>query len=172
MTRNDKIEDPRDRDQNRDPITGATGSHPVGAGAGALAGGAAGGALGAVAGPVGAVAGIAAGAVAGGLAGSGLAEAVNPTEQDTYWRGQYNREPYYLKDYGYDDYAPAYRIGYEGRARYAGKRFEDVEPELRRSYETDAAGSRLGWDNAKAAMRAAWDRVERAMPGDSDGDGR
>jgi hypothetical protein len=28
------------------------------------------------------------------------------------------------------------------------------------------------WDDAKHATRAAWHRVERAVPGDADGDGR
>jgi hypothetical protein len=32
--------------------------------------------------------------------------------------------------------------------------------------------SRLTWDQAKSASRAAWHRVERAIPGDADGDGR
>ena len=32
--------------------------------------------------------------------------------------------------------------------------------------------SRLSWTQAKSASRAAWDRVERAIPGDSDRDGR
>ena len=43
-----------DRDANRDPLTGAPGSHPVGTGLGAVAGGlAAGAAAGTVVGPVG-----------------------------------------------------------------------------------------------------------------------
>ena len=28
------------------------------------------------------------------------------------------------------------------------------------------------WEEAKAATRDAWHRVERAVPGDADGDGR
>jgi hypothetical protein len=32
--------------------------------------------------------------------------------------------------------------------------------------------SRLSWMEAKTATRAAWHRVERALPGDFDGDGR
>jgi len=66
------------KDANRDPITGATGSHPVGTGLGAAAGGvAAGAAAGSVAGPLGTVVGAAVGAVLGGLAGKGVAEMVD-----------------------------------------------------------------------------------------------
>ncbi len=34
------------------------------------------------------------------------------------------------------------------------------------------ANSRLGWPDANDAVRDGWHRVERAMPGDADGDGR
>jgi hypothetical protein len=170
---NDKLDkDMRDKDLNRDPITGTPGAHPVGTGVGAAAGGATGAAIGAVAGPIGVVAGAAVGAIVGGLAGKGVGEAVNPTAEEAYWRAQYEREPYYVKDRNYNDYSPAYRTGYEARPRYDGKRFEDVESDLQRSYEAGRGNARLSWEEAKHATRAAWDRVERAMPGDADHDGR
>ena len=75
-------------------------------------------------------------------------------------------------DHSYDDYAPAYRVGYEGAGRYAGRRFDEVETDLRRDYDSVRGSSKLSWEKAKSAARAAWDRIERAMPGDADGDGR
>lgn len=117
---------PKQPDANRDPITGAPGSHPVGTGMGAAAGGVAGAAAGtAIAGPAGTLVGAAVGAIAGGLAGKGVAEMVDPTVEDTYWRGQYASEPYYSKKRDWDFYAPAYRTGYEGRAKVP-------RPQLRR----------------------------------------
>lgn len=165
----------RTPDANRDPITGAPGAHPVGTGVGATGGGAAGAAIGAaVGGPVGAAIGLAAGAVAGGLAGKGAAEAVNPTVEDAYWRENYTNQPWAERTYTYDDYQPAFRSGYEAYSRYgvAGKRYEDVEPELRSNWERTRGKSRLDWERAKSASRAAWHRVERALPGDADKDGR
>lgn len=160
-------------DANRDPITGTPGAHPVGTGVGALAGGAAAGAaVGTVAGPVGTAVGAAVGAVAGGLAGKAVGERVNPTVEDAHWRENYQNEPYYNKDYGYDDYAPAYRTGYEARERYPDRRFDEVERDLSTDYERSRGNSRLGWEEARPASRAAWDRIERAIPGDADGDGR
>src|SRR5215212_2476646 len=95
----------RKADENRDPISGARGSHPVGTGVGAVAGGAAtGAAVGSVAGPVGTAAGVVGGAVVGGLAGKGVAEAVNPTAEREYWNQNYNREPYYQSGQTWDDY--------------------------------------------------------------------
>ena len=175
-----KTVDQEKRDANRDPITGAPGAHPIGTGIGAAAGGmaagaaavAAGAAAGSVAGPAGAIAGAAVGAVLGGLAGKAVGEMVDPTVEDAYWRTNYKGEPYVDTGLTYDDYAPAYRAGYTGRAQYAGRKFAEVERDLESSYNSLKGKSKLGWDKAKHATRAAWDRVERAIPGDSDRDGK
>ena len=165
--------DPADRDANRDPISGAPGAHPVGVGAGAAGAGAAGAAIGgAVGGPIGAAVGGAVGAVAGGLAGKGAAEAVNPTVEDEYWRTNYASRPYATSGGTYDEYRPAYQYGWESYSRYRGRKFDDVEPELRRNWEAGPNAGRLGWEKAKLATRDAWHRVERAIPGDFDKDGR
>ncbi|HUG11995.1 MAG TPA: hypothetical protein VMM36_13325 [Opitutaceae bacterium] len=157
---------------NRDPITKTPGSHPVGTGIGAAGGGATGAAIGAVAGPVGAAVGLVAGAVAGGLAGKKVAEKVDPTVEDTYWRTNYSNRSYVAKDSAYAMYQPAYRTGYEGRGQYPGKTYEEVEADLKRDYEKTSGAAGLTWDKAKGATRDAWHRVERALPGDADGDGR
>ena len=117
-------------DANRDPLTNEPGAHPVGTGVGAAMGGAAvGAAAGAFGGPVGAAIGGVAGAVAGGLAGKAAAEAVNPTEEDAYWRENYEREPYYVGGRTYDHYRPAYELGWSSVGRYEGD-FDAVEPRL------------------------------------------
>ncbi len=81
-------------DENRDPITDAPGAHPVGTGIGAAGGGAAGAAIGAAGGPAGAAIGAAVGAVAGGLAGKGVAESIDPTAEEAYWRENHQSRPY------------------------------------------------------------------------------
>ena len=145
---------------NRDPITKAPGAHPVGTGVGAAAGGAAGAAIGtAVAGPVGTAVGAVVGAVSGGLAGKAAGEAVNPSIEDAYWNENYRTQSYYRDGLTYDDYAPAYRLGYEGRGRYVGRKFDEVESELKSEYEKVKGKSKLAWEDAKHATRSAWDRV-------------
>ena len=67
-------------DANRDPMTGATGAHPIGVGLGSVSGATIGAVAGATAGPAGTALGAVIGGVAGGLTGKGLAEAANPTE--------------------------------------------------------------------------------------------
>jgi len=162
-------------DANLDPISGETGAHPVGTGIGAASAGAAGAAIGgAIGGPVGAVVGAVVGAFSGGLAGKGVAEAIDPTVEDTYWQNNYSSRSYADTSTTYEDYQPAYRTGYEGYSRYGGtgKSFNDIENDLQRDYETNRGKSNLQWEKAKPATRDAWDRVERAVPGDIDKDRR
>jgi hypothetical protein len=164
--------DERDTSVNRDPLSGTPGAHPVGVGVGAAGGAAAGAAIGAVGGPLGAVVGASIGAVAGGLAGKGVAEAIDPTVEDQYWGSNYRTRPYVTAGTEYNTYKPAYRYGWESYERYAGKTFDEVEPQLERGWDERRGDSTLTWENAKAATRDAWHRVERALPGDADGDGR
>ena len=161
------------RDTNPDPITGKPGAHPIGVGIGAAAGGAAAGAAaGAVAGPVGAVAGAVIGGVAGGLAGKGVAEQIDPTTEDAYWRDEYSKRDYYDDEVSYDELAPAYRQGWESRVRYQDREWGEIEPELQKNWEATPNSRDLAWEKARRASRDAWDRIERAIPGDADKDGR
>jgi len=151
----------RDDDLNQDPITGAPGAHPIGTGVGAALGGAAaGGAAGVLAGPVGAVVGAAVGAVIGGLAGKDMAEVIDPTREDAYWRDNFSERPYVERGANYDDYGPAYGLGVDAFRRHPGRSFDEVEPEMSRQW-TDASGaSALRWDSARHAARDAWNRVD------------
>ena len=148
------------RDSNPDLITGAPGSHPIGTGIGAAGGGiAAGAAIGSFAGPVGTVIGAVVGAVAGGLAGKGVAEMIDPTGEDAHWQENYKTRPYYNPAVGYDEVAPAYRYGWESKARHEGKSFEEAEPDLRQDWDRRRGQSKLSWDKAKEPVRDAWSRV-------------
>ena len=162
-------------------MTTELGSHPVGTGVGAAVGGIAGAAAtGAVAGstvgPVGTVVGAVAGAVVGGLAGKGIAHLIDPAAEDAYWRDSYSSRPYVTPGATYDDYGPAYRYGVDSFGRYEGRLFDDVETDLERDWDRAKGKSKLTWQNAKHATRDSWERVsdavERAIPGDSDRDGK
>src|SRR5436190_19313775 len=98
-------------DSNPDPITGAPGSHPLGTGIGAAGGGTTGAFICSAAGPVGTVVGAVVGAIAGGLAGKGVGEMIDPTSEDAYWRETFITRPY-ATGVIYDEYAPAYRMGW------------------------------------------------------------
>ena len=123
-----------------------------------MGGAAAGAAAGVFGGPVGALAGAVVGAVAGGLGGKAVAESVNPTAEEAYWRENYHREPYYEAGRTYDDYAPAYRLGLHGRMGYDGS-FDDAQDRLASDWERQRESSTLSWPQARQASRAAWNRV-------------
>ncbi len=79
-------------------------------------------------------------------------------EEDAHWERAHSRENYYKPGLDYEDYAPAYCVGYIGYAQYGG-RFEDSERSLCANWERIKGDSRLTLDEALLAMRAAWDRM-------------
>jgi len=153
----------KEHDPNLDPISKEPGAHPVGTGIGAAMGGVAGGAAaGVVAGPAGAVVGGVAGAIAGGMGGKEAAEALDPTAEEAYWRDNHTREPYYESGRPFDDYAPAYRLGWQGRREYTGS-FEEAETGLAARWDTQRDRSTLSWPQARNASRAAWERAHARL---------
>lgn len=86
---------------------------------------------------------------------------VSARMEDLYWAGSYWKESYFRADYDYEDYAPAFCVGYSGCAQYGG-RFEDSEASLSANFLRIKGDSRLTWEEARAAIRAGWERVEDA----------
>ena len=84
--------------------------------------------------------------------------------EDDFWRANHQSQSYSGEtSYGY--FAPAYRTGYEGYARYRGdgRTFAEVEPLLRQEYEQ--AGGELEWTAARRGAQAAWDRLDQRRIG-------
>jgi len=112
----------------------------------------------AVAGAVGTAAGVAAGAAESlTTARSAPPPKVEPANEELYWREHFAAEPYYDPAFDFEEYLPAWRTGWEGRAKYVGRRFEDVERELQSDYQWNRGQSRLLWDQARAAVRAGFE---------------
>jgi type IV secretory pathway TrbL component len=107
--------------------------------------------------PVGVAGGGAIGAVAGGAAGKGAAEMVNPTAEEAHWRQQSGKE--------YDQYAPAYRYGWESAARneYQGRRFDDIEKDLEKNWSKARGTMKTEWKDARQRTRDAFERVQNNM---------
>ena len=59
-----------------------------------------------------------------------------PHVEHEFWSRNFQSRPYYKSGRQYSEYEPAYRFGWEsaGRAAYAGKKFDEVESELRRDW--------------------------------------
>lgn len=144
--------------------TDALAEHNLASGVGAGGGAMAGAAFGAMGGPVGAAVGAVVGAVAGSVAGQGVAQAFNPQAEDNFWRDNYHLAPHFIEGYTYDDYAPAYRTGYEAFGNHAGNDYESHEEQLQNDWNRLKGKSRLSWEQARAATRAGWHRVEQSAP--------
>jgi hypothetical protein len=85
--------------------------------------------------------------------------------EDAHWERAHRRERYFRPGLDYEDYAPAYCVGYIGFAQYGG-RFEDAERSLYANWVRIKGDSRLPLEDALLAMRAAWDRMAlRSRPG-------
>lgn len=114
----------------------------------------------------------------GETAAAAITSAIGVDEWDAHER--FFRDDYetVLKrpDGHYDDYAPSYRMGYDAARsdRYRGRAWDEAEADMRRDWETRYPGN--DWERFKAAVRTGWSRagnaIERALPGDADGDGR
>jgi hypothetical protein len=112
------------------------------------------------------------GTVAGAAAGHKVGEAVNPTVEDAYWSEHWRERDYVDSARPYSDYQPAYRYGWESRARHPNRSYNEVERDLERGWDRFRGESTLQWNEARNATRDARHRVERALPGDADRDGR
>jgi hypothetical protein len=132
-----------------------------------MAGGAAAGAaIGAIAGPLGAFVGVAVGAVVGGLAGKGVAEMIDPTAEEAYWRANYASRPYVAAGGTFDDYGPAFAQGVRAYREHPGKAFDEIDSALARDWERARSTSTLEWDQAQHASRDAWRRAGGGTPSD------
>ena len=92
------------------------------------------------------------------------------------WRDNYSSRPSCPAGRATSDYGPAYRYGVDSYQAHRGRNFDDVESDLGRDWDRAKGSSRLTWERAKDATRDSWhrlsDTVERAVPGDSDRDGK
>lgn len=77
--------------------------------------------------------------------------------EEAYWRRQFSREHYYRPGLDFEDYAPAYCVGFVGSAQYGGD-FGDARLSLCANWERIKCGSRLSLEDALPAMKAAWER--------------
>jgi hypothetical protein len=93
-----------------------------------------------------------------------------------YWDTGYNRDfdsnledfrkhyrtNYANNQYSFNNYQPAYQYGY-GLAddpRYTGRTWMEIEPEVRRDWESRGHGA---WEDFKDSVRYAWERAKAAV---------
>src|SRR5690606_4488180 len=94
---------------------------------------------------------------------TGAVANLDAAAEDAYWRDHFRKRPYADETLSYDHYRPAYRYGWESRARLSGRRWDEVERELERGWRENRGASRLGWADAKLAARDAWQRIDHRI---------
>ena len=92
---------------------------------------------------------------------------VDPDREDAHWQRHFRAEAYYRHGLGYDDYAPAYCVGYIGFAQYGGC-YADAEKSLCANWLRIKGDSRLDLDDALQAIRAAWEHAAAAEEEEQD----
>lgn len=93
--------------------------------------------------------------------GFGNLNAIEPTweTESQHWRTSWQSRPYATADRGFEYYEPGYRYGVESATRFRGRRFDEVEDELRTGYDRYEHRGESKWEQVKDAVRDAWERV-------------
>ena len=137
----------------------ALGQH-IGTGGGAIAGAA----MGASLGPLGAVTGALIGGTFGAIAGRAIAASIDPEGEDAYWQEHFPQEPYFQSGYTFEDYGPAYRMGWQLYSPHTS--FESVDKIMSDQWAQSRGNSKLEWHQARDAAKAGWTRMESFQPKD------
>lgn len=85
---------------------------------------------------------------------------------DAYWHDRYFLEPYYVSGRGYDQYRPAYCLGWRiaRSPEHASQGFEEAEPMLQARWAMDSGSSLLQWSQVRDAVEASWHQARQPEP--------
>ncbi len=150
-------------DESRDRHPGV--GEQAGEGVGGIGGTLAGAAIGSAAGPIGTIIGGIAGAAGGWWAGEKAGRALEDMgEHEPEYRKHYetsSRTDAATRSLSYDDARVGYTVGHmAGRnPDYRGRKFEDVETDLRRGWNTSGTHK---YDDLRPYVRHGYERTSRA----------
>lgn len=91
-----------------------------------------------------------------------------PESETDYWRASYSNDPYYISGRAFEDYGPAYELGWVSYNAYGGE-FDAADRVLGNDWEVRKGVSTLSWEDARPASRAGWQRAHNAREYTSDG---
>lgn len=154
----DAAHDERDVRDTHDHSGGET----VGEGVGGVSGAVAGAAIGTVGGPLGVIVGGIAGAVGGWWAGREIGETADDytDEHDTEYRQRFSATPLEKRGrfHTYEEARPIYQLGYlaSRNPEYAGRRFEEIEPDLQHGWDRDIEARFGAWSAVRDTIRNAY----------------
>ncbi len=112
----------------------------------------------------------------------GWEQAQLPAAQELFWRERYLSEPYFVAGRGYDQYQPAYALGWHAAQQLdrsilntptmASLAFAAQDAQLSVQWNQRVSASFLTWGQARDAARAAWMQAlcPKTMPSRKDSD--
>lgn len=83
--------------------------------------------------------------------------------EDRYWRAHFSMQSHYVAGRGYDQYQPAYQLGWSTALQSPNANFEDVAPLLEAQWMAHRATSLLPWREVHSAIRASWLHAQAHM---------
>ena len=91
-----------------------------------------------------------------------------PQSEADYWQANYSADPYYMSGRAFEEYSPAYELGWVSYTTYGGE-FDAADRVLANDWEARKGVSSLTWDEVRPASRAAWQRAHNAREYTTDG---
>lgn len=89
-----------------------------------------------------------------------MTQNTNWNDEDRWWRDNFSSRPY-TTGRDYEEFRPAYQYGFEAGQHHMGRKWDEVEPDLKSGWEKFEGRRGAGgtWDNVKHAVRDAWHRI-------------
>lgn len=84
-------------------------------------------------------------------------------QEDAYWHMQFAQEPYYVAGRGYDQYKPAYEMGWNAALQHPDAGFADFAQELELQWSLQVTSSLLPWREVHQAVKDAWVHASAQM---------
>jgi len=90
-----------------------------------------------------------------------LRDGAAAVQEDAFWHDTYIHAPYYVTGRGYDQYRPAYAMGWQAAFDFKASEFAQIEQELERRWEAHDTSSLLEWVQVRDAVHGAWLRARQ-----------
>lgn len=95
--------------------------------------------------------------------GNPTIQATQDVLQDAFWHDHYHLQPNYVSGRGYDQYRPAYELGWKAAVQYPDD-LAAVLPLLEAQWPGSKGTSLLAWRQVSSAVQAAWERMRNPEP--------
>lgn len=85
-------------------------------------------------------------------------------QEDRYWHAHFAQQPYYASGRSYDQYRPAFALGWVSALQMPELSYAQAERQLERDWDTGHGTSLLPWREVQVAVQDAWEHVRQQVP--------